>query len=156
MTDDQARMQGTWLVEKFEILPEDEIPPPDELKQVSGIVKGNVITIEFEGKEHKEHAVFALDVNKSPKWIDVTEANAKGEVAPPKKVGVTHKSGKIEYREQAPEKMLGIYKFDGDKLVLAFGPDGAPRPTEFKAVPRRKDVDEKDSGLVVVVYLKKK
>ena len=151
--DDKAIAQGDWVVEKVEILPADNAPTPDEMKKFGINVKDNLITLSFDGKGRKEYGIFTLDASKSPKTVEFTEANEKGEM---KKLPAYASSKGAKVKEDEPEKMRGIYKFEGDKLVIAASPPGSPLPTGFTAVAGKKGVPKKDSGMVAVVYLVKK
>jgi uncharacterized protein (TIGR03067 family) len=74
------------------------------------ILKGSDYTIQF--AENSDKGTFAIDPEKSPKWIDI-KTGAKGPFK-----GLT---------------LLGIYKIDGEKLTVCLQADGKARPTEFDA-----------------------
>jgi uncharacterized protein (TIGR03067 family) len=81
-------------------------------------------------------ALFTMDSTKSPKEVDAPE------------IFISH-----EREEQSlPGPWRGIYKFEGDELVLAFatGHGNLPRPTEFKAAGG--DANQR----VFVLHLKRK
>jgi len=163
-TLEQTRVQGTWEIEKLDILFSDEPQPPEsekffdaikaELQKASITIKDNqIIVTPPNPKDSPKTATFTLDATKSPKWVDASES----EKDQPKKATATTSKSPPPTKEEKPEKALGIYKFEGEKLVVAFGMAGAPRPTEFKAVaPKKGAKTEKESGMVAVVYLKKK
>jgi hypothetical protein len=50
------------------------------------------------------------------------------------------------------ETVKGIYKFEGDNLVIAFSPPNQPRPTEFKPVAEEKG--KPDNGVFVMTFKK--
>lgn len=136
--DDQALVQGEWVIASVETPDEDGRKAPAELKDILIVVKGNRITATHAKEKGGVAALFALDPTKNPKEVDAPE------------VFVTE-----GHEERAmPMPGRGIYKFEGDELVIALavsmGKDkDLPRPTEFKAKAGGR------SG-VIVVHLKKK
>jgi uncharacterized protein (TIGR03067 family) len=152
-SSDKDRAQGTWVIEKVDM--PGEAVYLDDLKKISGTIKGTLLTVTIPQDNEKEHLVIGFDDSRSPKEVDLTNSNEKGDTAAVR-FGATGKEGKIVPVERPRKKMLGIYKFEGDTLVVAVSPPGAPRPTEFKGARRKPGVPEADSGQVVVVYLKKK
>jgi uncharacterized protein (TIGR03067 family) len=148
-TDDKSRLQGEWVIEKVEGLPESDGPNDSELKKAIVTVKDNLITLTVGGKADR-HATFAIDPGKSPKWADLTETNEKGEPI------LKLEGGTGATKDTPSGRIRAIYQIDGDRLVVAAGPPDAPRPTEFKDVAPKKDVSEKESGGVLVVHLKRK
>lgn len=155
--DDEARMQGVWVAERVDFIPEVKVaPPPDELKNLSATVKGSLVIATREGAEGKEYFVFTLDPKKTPAWIDLSEANEKGKIRR-RKVFVPEKSTKEQdVYEERTETLPGVYKFEGEILVLAFNPPKSARPTVFKVGDPRKGTPDKEVAAVGVLRLKKK
>jgi uncharacterized protein (TIGR03067 family) len=127
---DQDQMQGIWLVESFlDSDPKGGIPP-DIVKDFRALVQGDKLTVLLKDKDKiKDKDVmslkFTLDPSKSLKAVDLTYLDG------PEK-------GKM---------VLAIYKFDGDKLVMAINDPGLPRPTAFTT---------KEGTKVFVITLKRK
>jgi uncharacterized protein (TIGR03067 family) len=114
---DEQLAQGTWKVVKVELPPGDPEPRPDQLSAIGLTVKSNLVTVSGPGKPD-QHFTFKLDPTRSPKQVDFLEADAGGNPRPD------------------GEAFLGIYKQEGDNLVIASAVDSNPkgyRPTEFKA-----------------------
>jgi uncharacterized protein (TIGR03067 family) len=121
---DLDKMQGSWVVKSFlDSDPKGGIPP-DILKDMVTVVKDDTLKVTV-----KDMPVltlkFKLDPSKSPKAVDFTHLDG------PEK-------GKTE---------LGIYKFDGEKLVMAVNDAGMARPTAFAT---------KEGTKISVITLKKK
>jgi uncharacterized protein (TIGR03067 family) len=146
--DETARLQGEWVVEKVERLPESNWPKDDELKNAVITVEGKLAALTGAGQANG-HVRFALDATKSPKWADFTEVNEKGEP-------VSQVKGGAGPQDPPAEGFRAIYRLDGDRLVVAVNPPGIPRPTDFNVADPKKDTSGKDVGAVVVIHLKKK
>ena len=106
--EDSDRFQGTWQVVKLEQAGED----------LTDVVKEQSPTMKFDGKKY----TFTLG-----------EAVEKGEF----KLDPKAKTPTIDYDilegEQKGKKQVGIYKFDGETLILCLAQEGAEaRPTKFK------------------------
>jgi uncharacterized protein (TIGR03067 family) len=136
---DKERAQGVWVPVKLEGLPPEEVPFESALKAAVVSLKGDLLTIS-PGVERLDELRFvvSVDATKSPAWLDLTESDKEGRPTPRKEVA------------------LGIYKFEGDHLVVAIAEPGVPRPSEFKAVPPKPGLSDKASGLVLLVHLRKK
>jgi uncharacterized protein (TIGR03067 family) len=89
-------------------------------KDSTVVIKGNTMKLML-GQAVLHDLTFKLDAGKSPRRIDLTIAQGMGK----------------------GQRMLGIYKFDGDKLVIAYPlPQftggklvfGQPRPRAFPAM----------------------
>jgi uncharacterized protein (TIGR03067 family) len=105
---DQEKMQGSWVVESFlDSDPKGGIPK-DVLKDLVTVVKDDTLKVTIKDQQ-VVLMKFKLDPSKSPKAVDFTHLDG------PEK-------GKTE---------LGIYKFDGEKLVMAVNDAGMARPTAF-------------------------
>jgi uncharacterized protein (TIGR03067 family) len=151
--DDKQRAQGTWVPVKVEALPPEAAPTEEELKKFSGRLDGDLLTLTIPGKE-KEYALVTIDGRKSPGWVDFTESDETGSIKPKAAPGAKGPAGGGA-GDVPPSRLLGIYKFEGDQLVIAVGSPEGRRPTEFKAVAPRPADPGSDSGAVIVVYLKK-
>jgi uncharacterized protein (TIGR03067 family) len=107
---DRDRLQGAWEVVAWEW--DGRSSRPEAGDRV--VIRGDTITFTRGGKEVVEW--FALAPGEDPKQIDLTP------VVPP------------------PDRLPGIYKLDGDDLVLCYaftlGRAPARRPTEFQTWPR--------------------
>jgi uncharacterized protein (TIGR03067 family) len=129
---DQDRLQGVWKVEVFDTGREEKMNDKDkeELAKVRLAIKGDrLYFIEPEGYAKEE--TFVIDTTKDPKHITLTRLDDDGK---PRKRRDWKDGKPVEGDIEITEN---IYKFDGDKLVLALsdGIDKAPRPTEFKSRP---------------------
>ena len=127
---DLEQMQGIWLVDSFlDSDPKGGIPP-EIVKDFQAVFQSDKLTVLLKDKDKiKDKEVmslkFTLDPSKSPKAADFTYLDG------PEK-------GKTE---------LAIYKFEGDKLVMAINDPGLPRPTAFAT---------KDGTKISVITLKRK
>ena len=106
---DLDALQGAWSVESLEY-------NGKELKdkyKISFTCKGNVMTVEGDGKVRKEYAKLALklDPTTMPKCLDMTVAD-----------GI-----------QKDAVMEGLYEIKGDQLRICVKVFDKDRPTEFKA-----------------------
>jgi uncharacterized protein (TIGR03067 family) len=95
---------------------------------------GTEVLLEIKGRkfllgEAEIFTIPALDPSTDPKCIDLKATNDMGEV----------RKGDV---------YEGIYKFDGDTLVIALNLDGKSRPAKFEA--------EKDSKVIVATLKKEK
>jgi uncharacterized protein (TIGR03067 family) len=107
--DEVKKFEGAWAFESA--LLEGKALPAAELEKVRVVFKGDTFKL-MEGDKELAAGTFKVDPGQKPAAIDTTMT------AGPDK-------GKEE---------KGIYKFDGDKLVLCFGHgDKAPRPKEFES-----------------------
>jgi uncharacterized protein (TIGR03067 family) len=111
---DVKALEGTWIIDAATLDGRDHI---DDFKGMKLILKGKDYTIQF--AENSDKGTFTINTEKSPKWIDI-------------------KTG-----EKGPffGKMLpGIYKLDGDTLVLCLHGDGKTRPGEFDAPSKTRNM----------------
>lgn len=120
---DKDRLQGVWAVESVE---GDELSPPERQRMTAARlhVQGERFTL-GEG-DNWEFSTFVTDWVREPKTLILYEVNADGS-SPSAGRGIPKPARTRSW----------IYKFDGDKLVLAFlrtsGTDSAPAPADFKA-----------------------
>jgi uncharacterized protein (TIGR03067 family) len=106
--EDKARLQGTWKVVRVE--EDGEAIPADALADQVLVFEGDKYFVKVED-EVVEEGTFVLRSDTSPRQIDL----------------------KIVKGDDAGSTQLGLYKFDGEKLVAAFARAGAKeRPGQFK------------------------
>jgi uncharacterized protein (TIGR03067 family) len=103
---DLELFQGTWQL--VSMTDDGMKKDGNETAQVQVIVKGDKISINFEGKGEVKHAAFKLDSSKQPKQIDIF----------PEMEGIA--------------KVVGIYELTGDTVKICTS-DMGPRPTTFKS-----------------------
>lgn len=124
--DKKAPLEGTYVIVGLEIngkaLPEDLIAKAPEAERTIRITADQLIATKS-GKE--DPATYKIDATKKPAEIDVTS-----------------KKGDKE------EKSYGIYKVEGDKLILCVAEteNAKDRPKDFKT----------EGGKAVLLTLKKK
>ncbi len=104
---DLKALEGTWILDAATLDGRDH---RDDFKGMKLILKGTDYTIEF--AENSDKGTFTINAEKSPKWIDI-KTGAKGPFF-----------GKT---------LPGIYKLDGDTLVLCLHGEAKTRPGEFDA-----------------------
>lgn len=134
--DDKADLQGSWKVSKLEFPPDLEEEGKrireEVTKKVSVTVKDDTASGKHTEKTEELKGTFKLAADKSPKEIDFTAAPREG-------------SGR------KAETVKGIYKLDGDTLVVAVAiGENVARPKEFKP-----SGSKADKGGVVVLHLTK-
>jgi uncharacterized protein (TIGR03067 family) len=114
---DLDRLQGTWTTIAVEF--DGNKVPSDQIGMVKTRFKDKTYSQSLAGKE-VETGGFAIDPSKDPKTIDM----------------------KILTGADAGKDQPGIYKFDGEQLVLCVAQPGAPkRPASF---------DSKGSGSAII------
>jgi uncharacterized protein (TIGR03067 family) len=121
---DQEMMQGTWLIDSFQDSDPKGGIPPDVLKELVVTIKDDSLKVSAKDQV-VVHLKFKLDSSKNPKAVDFTHLEGPDK-------------GKTE---------LGIYKFDGQKLIFATNDAEMPRPTAFAT---------KEKTKISVITLKKK
>jgi uncharacterized protein (TIGR03067 family) len=107
-------LEGAWILDAAELEGRDHT---DDFAGMKLILKGTDYTIEF--GENSDKGTFTINVEKKPKWIDI-QTGAKGPFM-----------GKL---------LPGIYKIDGDKLILCAHADAKTRPTEFDAKEKTRNM----------------
>jgi uncharacterized protein (TIGR03067 family) len=107
-------LEGTWVLDAATLDGRDHTLDFEGMKL---ILKGGEYTIEF--GENSDKGTFTIDPDKSPKWIDI-KTGAKGPFK-----GLT---------------LPGVYKLDGEKLVLCCHADGKTRPAEFDAKSKTRNM----------------
>ncbi len=108
---DQKKLQGTWKATSAKFNGKDSSVDGDNA--LAAVFKDNVATLRASEAVKKAYAKVQvkLDASTMPKCIDITV------------LGGTQKDTVFE----------GIYKFDGDKLVLCVKLLGKERPTKFES-----------------------
>lgn len=107
-------LEGTWLLDAATLDGRDHTLDFQGMKL---ILKGTDYAIEF--GENSDKGTITIDPAKSPMWIDIKT----GEKGPFK--------GKT---------LPGIYKLDGERLVLCCHADAQKRPTEFDAQSKTRNM----------------
>lgn len=136
---DEQQAQGTWKVVRVEVPPGDPEPKGEQLNSVTMVVKSNLLSISSK-KGREQYFSFTLDATRSPKQINFVESDATGT---PRPKGETY---------------LGIYKQDGDELIVASAIESTPkgyRPKDFKADLTMAKAPGQQHSMVVVFHLKK-
>jgi uncharacterized protein (TIGR03067 family) len=106
--DELKRHQGTWAVTSSIY---DGRPAPEEVvRSIKRIVNDNHVVWKRDGKSFAGTTV-QLDPVAEPKAIDVIPDGGRNR----------------------GERVLGIYKLDGDRLTICMAAPGQPRPKEFQA-----------------------
>jgi uncharacterized protein (TIGR03067 family) len=100
-------LEGTWRLEAATLDGRDHT---EDFAGMTLILQGETYVIDF--AENSDKGTFTINPALSPKWIDIKT----GEKGPFK--GLT---------------LPGIYKLEGNQLVLCLHADGTKRPAEFDA-----------------------
>jgi len=105
---ERERHQGTWTVTSSIY---DGQPAPDALvRSIERVVTGDHVVWKRDGKSFSGTKV-ELDPAPEPKTLDVIPDGGRNR----------------------GERVLGIYRLDGDRLTICMAAPGQPRPKEFKA-----------------------
>lgn len=101
-----AKLEGDWVVESFEGLPQEAQRPGTITMHFAD---GKINITEPGGKGRVEEARYTVELTKKPATIDIKP-------------------------DKGPEKLVhGIIEIKGDAMRLCFSKEEAERPTEFKA-----------------------
>ncbi len=150
-----AKFDGDWTVVKLVPPPGEQAPPADELKRTAVMVRGDKVTVAVHDPANPDLALSAfyllkLDPTKSPAQLDLVCADDKhrplGEVP-------------VEGKGKVPQEVLrGVYKFDGETLVVALPTDvELGRAAGFTPVaPKNPKGSRAEQAGVALVYLTKK
>jgi uncharacterized protein (TIGR03067 family) len=104
---DLAKFQGSW---RFVSVTTDGTPAsPDQLKDSAVTNDGTTFTFKEPGNSGA--GTFRIDAMKDPRQLDITFSTGpdKGQT------------------------VLGIYRFEGNRVRVCLGTPGKPRPTKFEA-----------------------
>jgi uncharacterized protein (TIGR03067 family) len=127
--DDQAvqeelkRQQGTWKA--ISSIYEGQEAPAEIVRSITRTVEKDHVVWKRDGKSFAGTRI-TLDPSRDPKAIDVIPDGGPNR----------------------DERVLGIYKLEGDRLTICMAAPGKPRPTEFKA--------EKGSGWILRKFAREK
>lgn len=110
LAEEKARHQGAWAVERSVRGGKDG--PAEVLKEIVREVKGDRVVWK-RGDSSFAATKFEIDPEAEPKTIDLIP----------------------EGGQNRGERVLGIYKFEDDRLVLCVADPGKPRPLEFGSEP---------------------
>jgi uncharacterized protein (TIGR03067 family) len=114
---DLAKFQGSW---RFVSVTTDGTPAPeDQIK--STVLTNDGAAFTFKDPQNSGAGTFRIDATKEPRHLDIT-------------FGTGPDKG---------QTVLGIYRFEGNRVCVCLGLPGKPRPTEFASRP--------GSGLVLEV-----
>lgn len=103
---DEEKLQGEWVMAGLEV--REEAVPAEKLAGTTLIIKKDKYTTVVKKKEYP--VTFKLDPKQSPKHIDMFIPGDSGE----------------------PQLSKGIYKFEGEKLIICRGQAaGGERPRNF-------------------------
>jgi len=121
--DELKRHEGTWSVTSsiYDGQPASE----DLVRSIKRIVEGDHAVWERDGKRFAGTTI-ELDPAREPKSIDVIPDGGRNR----------------------GERVLGIYKLDGDKLTICMADPGKPRPKAFQA--------DKGSGCTLRTFTREK
>jgi uncharacterized protein (TIGR03067 family) len=103
-----ARQQGTWRTSSS--IYEGEEAPADVVRSITRTVEKDHVVWKRDGKSFAGTRI-ELDPSRDPKAIDVIPDGGK----------------------DRGDRVLGIYKLEGDRLTICMAASGKPRPKEFKA-----------------------
>lgn len=113
LADEALRHQGTWAVVRS--IRDGKEGPADAMEEIARVVEGNRVVWKRAGESFAATR-FELDPSADPKAIDLIP----------------------EGGPNRGDRVLGIYAFEDDLLVLCTADPGNPRPTEFEALPGSK------------------
>ena len=106
--DELKRHQGAWIATSSVF--DGQPASPDLVRSIKRIVTDDHVVWERDGKRFAGTTI-ALDPSRDPKTIDVIPDGGPNR----------------------GERVLGVYKLDGDTLTICMASPGQPRPKEFKA-----------------------
>jgi uncharacterized protein (TIGR03067 family) len=105
---DKKALQGNWQVVDLESGGGHPIKPA-QLRKLKHAFRGNEFILDGTDEDKSDMPIhYKVDATKDPKTID------------------------FAFEGKDATSWLGIYKIDGDKLVICWGNDGGARPTKFQ------------------------
>lgn len=110
MAEEKARHQGTWAVERS--VRNGKEGPIEVIREIVREVDGNRIVWKRGGNSFAA-TTFELDPASDPKTIDLIPEGGRNR----------------------GDRVLGIYTFEDDRLVICVADPGKPRPTAFASEP---------------------
>lgn len=119
INEELKRHQGTWFVTSS--IYDGQEAPTNVLSSIKRIVDGDHVVWERDGKRFAGTRI-ELDPSHVPKTIDVIPDGG----------------------QNRDERVLGIYKIDGNTLTICMAAPGKPRPNKWKA--------DKDSGCTLRTF----
>jgi uncharacterized protein (TIGR03067 family) len=117
--DELKRHQGTWVATSS--IYDGQKAPEDVVRSIRRTVEGDHVVWKRAGKSFAGTKI-ELDPAREPKTIDVIPDGGRNR----------------------GERVLGIYKLEGDQLTICMAAPGQPRPQEFQA--------EKGSGCTLRTF----
>ena len=106
--DELKRQEGTWAV--VSSIHEGQAAPRDLIRSIKRVVEGDHVVWERDGKRFAGTTI-ELDLGQDPKAINVTPDGGRNR----------------------GQRVLGIYKFEGEQLTICMAEPGKPRPKAFEA-----------------------
>jgi uncharacterized protein (TIGR03067 family) len=119
--DELKRHQGTWSVTSS--IYDGQPASAEIVRSIKRIVTGDRVVWERDGQRFAETGI-EVDPTREPKAIDVIPDDGRNR----------------------GERVLGIYRLEGDRLTIVMAAPGQPRPTEFRG--------DKGSGWVLRTFHK--
>jgi uncharacterized protein (TIGR03067 family) len=113
---DKAALKGNWQVTALE--DSDEKVPEEQTRKMSITISETMIVSKQGGAGEKSKGEYAIDPTKTPKEIDI----------------------KLMDGAEKGKTIKGIYKLDGDTLVICTSEPGDARPKEFKATKQPQSI----------------
>ena len=121
--EELERQQGVWRTSTS--IYDGQEAPADLARSITRTVSGDHVVWKRDGKSFAGTRI-ELDPSREPKAIDVIPDGGKNR----------------------GERVLGIYKLDGDRLTIGMAGPGKPRPSEFRS--------EKGSGWTLRTFVREK
>jgi uncharacterized protein (TIGR03067 family) len=121
--EELERHQGTWRASTS--VYEGQEAPAEVVRSITRTVEKDHVVWKRDGKSFAGTRI-ELDPSRDPKAIDVIPDGG----------------------QDRGERVLGIYKLEGDRLTICMAAPGQPRPKEFKA--------EKGSGYTLRTFIRER